>query len=398
MKVNQIYQIVNTITQEILGATDLTVAEDLTNIVDIGNALFDATSVDNYVRKLVDHIGKVVFVNRPYSGRAPSVLMDGWEFGAVLEKIDAGVPDAEANPHWALENGQEYKQDIYTAPTDITVTFWKDKVTFQVKISVSEDLVKGSFSDATQLNAFFSMIYTKIDTKFTISLDGLIMATINNFSAVTYLDGAPLRSINILQNYKTMNPNSTVTAANCLYDLDFLKYASKQISLFSKRMTNASTLFNHGGRVRHTPTELQKIVMLDDFVQSAAMYLQADTFHDNFVSLPNADQVSYWQGSGKSYAFDDISSINVQVKYNGESRTVQMSGIICVIFDREALGVANMNRRVTAHYNAPGEFINNWYKMDAQYFNDFNENFILFYVADVQTDSEETVETLAAKK
>ena len=389
MKVSQIYSIVNQITQEVLGQTDLSVAEDLTNIVDVGNAIFDATSVDNYVRKLIDHIGKVVFVNRPYSGRAPSVLMDGWEYGAGLEKIDAGVPDAEANPHWALENGQEYKQDIYTAPTDITVTFWKDKVTFQVKLSVSEDLVKGSFSNATQLNAFFSMIYTKIDTKFTISLDGLIMATINNFSAVTYLDGAPLRSINLLHNYKTnVNPSSQITAATCLYDLDFLKYASKQISLFSKRMTNASTLFNHGGRVRHTPVDLQKIVMLDDFVQSAAMYLQADTFHDSFVSLPNADQVSYWQGTGRSYDFSDISQINVQVKYNGESRTVQLSGIICVIFDREALGVSNMNRRVTNHYNAPGEFINNWYKMDAQYFNDFNENFILFYVQDTDAGDE----------
>lgn len=380
MKVQQVYEIVNSIAKEIIGETAV-VNEDLTNVVDVGKEIFDNTEVDNYVRKLIDHIGKVVFVNRPYTGRAPSVLMDGWEYGAVLEKIDAGIPDAEMNPKWNLQDGQTYNQDVFKSPQGVTAKFWSDRVTFQVMLSFADDQVKGSFSNATQLNAFFSMIYTKIDTAFTIRLDGLVMATINNFAATVYLNGSK-GSYNLLQMYKALNPGSAITAATCLYDLDFLKFAAYQLKLFSNRLTNASTMFNIGGKVRHTSRDLQKIVMLDAFSDAADVYLQSDTFHNDFVKFPESDKVSFWQGSGLSYDFNDVSEINVAVKWNNETRVVNFTGVLCVIFDRDALGVNNFNRRVTNHYNAPGEFVNNWYKMDAQYFNDYNENFILFYVQD----------------
>ena len=70
MKVTQIYDLMNSVTEEILGESNL-VKEDLSNVVDLGVQIFDATSVDNYVKSLVDHIGKVIFVNRVYSGGAP---------------------------------------------------------------------------------------------------------------------------------------------------------------------------------------------------------------------------------------------------------------------------------------------------------------------------------------
>ena len=63
MKVTQIKDIINSVTGEVLGKTDL-VAEDLSNLVDIGNEIVDTSNVDNYVNKLVDRIGKTVFVNR----------------------------------------------------------------------------------------------------------------------------------------------------------------------------------------------------------------------------------------------------------------------------------------------------------------------------------------------
>lgn len=391
MKVEQVYQIVNNLTQEILGAEAMTVATDLTNVVDVGKAILDNTSVDNYVRKLIDHIGKVVFVNRPYTGRAPSVLMDGWEYGAVMEKIDVGIPEAEVNPAWNLQDGQVYEQDKFTAPKDVVVKFWKDKVTFQVPFSFAEEQVKGSFSNATQLNAFFSMIYTKIDTSFTIKLDALIMATINNFTAYTYLSGKAAMTVNLMGMYKKLHPDTTLTKAQAILDPEFIRFAALQLKLLSERMTNALTCFNQGGRVRHTPQSMQKIVMHSDFAEAANIYLQSDTFHNEFTKLPNADKVSFWQGPGvNNFDFEDTSSINIAVKDSeGTTRSVAFSGILAVVFDREALGVNNLNRRVTNHYNAPGEFINNWYKMDAQYFNDYNENFVLLYITDASAISDE---------
>ena len=62
MEVKQIYQLVNTTTQEVLGESAV-VKEDLSNIVDVGTAVFNANAIDKYVKSLVNHIGKVIFVN-----------------------------------------------------------------------------------------------------------------------------------------------------------------------------------------------------------------------------------------------------------------------------------------------------------------------------------------------
>lgn len=382
MRVEQVYEIVNDIASQVLGSEAVSQL-DMTKVVDVGKTIFDNTEVDNYVRKLIDHIGKVVFVNRKYSGRAPSVLMDGWEFGSILEKIDAGIPDAEVNPKWNLTDGQIYEQDKFTAPKDVIAKFYNDRITFQVPFSFADDQVKSSFSSIEQLNGFFSMIYTKIETAFTIRLDGLIMDTINHFSAAVLDNNNAATAINLLTEYKAINPTSDVTADNCMYNLDFIKYAAYRMKITSNRLSNASTLFNIGGRVRHTPVDMQKIVLLDVFADAADVYLQSDTFHNEFTKLPVADRVSYWQGTGTDYSFDEISAINMNITpKNGTPKVVTGAGILGVIFDRDALGVNNFNRRVTNHYNAPGEFVNNWYKMDAQYFNDYNENFVVFYVKD----------------
>ena len=112
MKVSQIYSLMNDITKEILGKTDV-VKEDLSNTVDLGTELFDNTSVDNYVKVLVDKVGRHVFVARKYNGRVPSVAMDAWEFGSVVEKVQADIPDAEVNDTWNLTDRQTYNQDMF---------------------------------------------------------------------------------------------------------------------------------------------------------------------------------------------------------------------------------------------------------------------------------------------
>lgn len=381
MKVSQVADIVNTLSQNFIGENATIVQADLSNVVSVGKELFDNTSVDNFVHKLVDHIGKMVFVDRPYTSRAPSVLMDGWEYGSVLEKVDAGVPEAELNPSWQLTNGQTYNQDVFNGPTNVSVLFFNDKVTFQVPMSFAEEQVKSAFSNGVQLNAFFSMIYTKIEISFTIRLDGLIASTINNFIANVYNNGSSAQKRNLLTEFNNAAETPITNAKIAIKTPSFLRFAALEFMNVSKRLTIASTVFNIGKRVRHTPIDMQKIVMLDSFANGANVYLQSETFHNELTKLPNADTISFWQGSGDSFDFDDISSIDVIPNTpNGAGAETKVSGIIAIIFDRDALGVNNFNRRSTTHYNGLAEFINFWYKMDAQYFNDFNENFVLFYL------------------
>lgn len=382
MDVKQIYQLVNGATGEVLGKTDL-VAEDLSNIVDVGTEVINAAAVDNYVKSLVNRIGKVIFVNRPYTGKVPSVLMDGWEFGSVLQKITAELPNATENETWELTDGQEYKQDIFYKPS-VSAKFYNSKVTFEVPISITERQVKESFGSAAELNGFISMLYAAVEKSMTIKTDALIMRTINNMIVETFANepqNGEARAINLLARYNTQFGKS-LTAAKAIYDSDFVRFASYVIALFADRFGTISTLFNVGGKARFTSSDRLHIVLLSEFAKAAQTYLYSDTYHNEFVKLPNAETVPYWQGSGKTYAFADTATIKTTKTVEGTAVNTTISGILGVMFDRDSLGVCNLDRRVTTSYNAKAEFFNNFYKFDAGYFNDTNENFVVFYVAD----------------
>lgn len=384
MEVKQIYEIINATNTEVLGDGPV-VAEDLSNIVDIGTAVFNSNDVDNYVKQLVDRIGRVVFVNRPYSGGVPSVLMDGWEYGSVMEKISMSLPQAEENESWNLVDGQSYDPHIFYKPT-VSAKFFNKKVTFEIPMSFTTMQVKESFSSAEQLNGFLSMIYNTIDKAMTINLDTLVMRTINNMIGETlyaentdgtYTGRSGIRAVNLLYLYNTANAKA-LQPAEAVKDPDFIRFASYEMGMYITRMSRISSLFNIGGEPRFTPRDLLHVVLLADFANAADVYLQSGVFHDNLTRLPEAETIPFWQGSGTDYGFNSTSSIDITT---ASGHAVKASGILGVMFDRDALGVSNMNRRVTSQYNAKAEFFNNWYKMDAGYFNDTNENFVVFYVA-----------------
>ena len=389
MEVKQIYTLINSVSGEVLGKSDI-VQEDLTGVVNLGTEVFNANAVDNYVKSLVNHIGKVIFVNRPYAGKVPSVLMDAWEFGSVLEKISADIPAATENDSWDLTDGQTYSQDTFHKPT-VTAKFFNSKVTFEVPLSITERQVKESFSSAEQLNGFLSMIYSAVEKSMTIKADALIMRTINNMVAetlkadkkafgganVNYASASTVRCVNLLKLYNE-NKGTTLTAAKAITDPEFIRFASYQMGLYADRMQTVSTLFNVGAKERFTPVDMLHTVLLSDFAKAAQAYLYSDTYNKEQVLLPNAETVPSWQASGKNYDFASVSTINVK---SASGEAVNVSGVLGVMFDRDALGVCNLDRRVTTTYNAKAEFFNNYFKFDAGYFNDTNENFVVFFVA-----------------
>lgn len=386
MEVKQIYELMNNVTSEILGKSDI-INEDLSNIVDVGTEVFDSTAVDNYVKSLVNHIGKVIFVNRPYAGNVPSVLMDGWEFGSVLEKISADIPEAKENESWELTDGKEYKQDIFYKPS-VSAKFFNKRVTFEVPMSFTEKQVKESFSSASQLNGFISMLYGAVEKSMTIKIDSLVMRTINNMVAETInadygesvgdlTNASGIKAVNLLFLYNDKN-GTTLTKDKALSDPSFIKFASYTMGLYKDRLSKISTLFNVGKKERFTDGAHLHTIMLSEFVNSANVYLNSDTFHNEFVKLPSAETVPYWQASGNDYSFAKTSNINVKCS---SGIVINADGVLAVMFDRDALGVCNLDRRVTTNYNAKAEFFNNYYKFEAGYFNDLNENFVVFFVA-----------------
>ena len=387
MDIKQIYELTNGTVKEVLGETAV-VNEDLSNLVSIGDQVFNASAYDKYVKSLINHIGKMIFVIRAYEGGAPSVLMDNWEFGSILEKVQMDMPQATENETWELVDGASYDPNVFYQPK-VTVKFYNDLTTFEVPLSFTEKQVKQSFSNITQYNSFISMLYNGVDKAMTVRTDNLIMRTINNFigetihadygtSALNSKSG--VKAVNLLYLYNQKHQGATLTVNKCMQEPEFIRFACYMIKLYASRMRKISKLFNIGAKERFTPTSLLHIVMLSEFKESADIWLQSSTFHNELTKLPNAEDVAYWQGSGTDYGFDSTSEIDVKLA-SDNTVTVQTTGILAILFDRDALGVSLFERRVTSNYNPKAEFITNWYKQDARYFNDFNENFVVFFIA-----------------
>ena len=389
MTVEQIYQIMNTVTGELLGDSAL-VKEDLSNIVELGQQFESVVGLDNYVRRLPDAVGRVIFVNRRYEGRAPRVLMDGWEYGSICEKIAARIPEAVENEDWTLQDGASYDPNVFHSP-DVLGRFWNKRTTFEIDMSITEDQVKSSFSSVTQLNGFLSMILNAIETSLTMKLDALIMRTINNMigetfyaevPAGTYTGRSGVKAVNLLYLYNTAMYGETtasyIDADAALHTPEFIRFAVYVMANYTDRLKVASNLFNIGGETRFTGTSDLHVVMLSEFKNAADTYLQSDTFHNEYTALPDADTVPYWQGSGTGYSFADTGKVYITT---ASGHDVTATGVLGVMFDRDALGVCNQERKVNTHYNEKASFWNYFYKQFAGYFNDTNENFVVFYIA-----------------
>lgn len=385
MKVEQIYALTNQAFKEALGTTEV-LQEDLSNLVDMGSSLFDVNKVDNYVKSLINQVGKIYFDDRVYKGRGTSVLRDAWEFGSVLEKIHVETPIANENESWDLVDGTSYDPNVFYKPV-ATAKFYNKKVTFEIPISITDMQVKESFQSAEQLNRFLTSILNAVDKAMSVRIERLIMSTINNliaevlyneFNSGKYGDGTGVRAINLLYMYNQETGN-TLKAADALKDKEFYRYCAKAIGLIEDRMGSLSTLYNASGYERFTPKDMLHVMLLTDFVKGSEVYLEADTFHNEFVSLPKGETVPYWQGSGTKYDFDSVSKIHVKTASGNE---VEVTGILGVLFDHDAVMVCNENRRTTSNYNAKAEFTNYFNKSDCSYFNDLNENAVVLYIAD----------------
>ena len=388
MQVDQIYSMLNDIMDEVTGqnnaeegATPVFILnEDLSNIVDMGTKIFNnRTWKDNYVRQLIDRIGREVFVDRTYEGYAPRVLRDSWEYGSIMSKTRCKIFDAKANPSWSLEKGQTVNQFEFNPP-EVTQKFYNKKVAWQIDCSFTDVQLRESFNSAAAMNRFIGMIENRINTSMTIYIDSLVMRCINNFIAEKI--NANNSVVDVLAEYNASQA-SPITAAQAVYDKEFYRYLAYRTDLDVERFRAPSTNFNIDDEpnVTFTPREFAHFVLHSDFAAGVKVYLQSDTYHENLVTLGEFETVPFWQSQGDGYQLATTSRIDVKLA-SDNTTTVNRNYIIGILFDYDALGVLNENRRTTSSYNSNGEYWNNFYKIDTSFFNDMAENAIIYVLGD----------------
>ena len=385
MKVSQIYTILNDVFSEVTGKLVIPedseplpiVEEDLKNIVDIGGIISEYNLYDNYVKSMINRIGRDIFVDRSYEGYAPDVLRDSWEYGSIMSKTRCKVFDAKANPAWALTAGTTVNQFEFDPP-EVTQKFYNKGTAWQIDCSFTDYQIRESFKSAADMNRFMSMIENRINVSLTIYRDSLVMRTINNFIGEKLY--ASNGVIDLLAGYNA-TIESPITAAAALYDKNFLRYAACEIKLWLDRFKAPSVNFNtEEDNVSFTPQEYAHLVLHSDLARRMEVYLQSDTYHDDLVKIGEYETVPFWQSQGDRYQLAMTSRIDIELgsSTTESKKAINRNYVVGVLFDRDALGVLCEHERVNSAYNANGEYWTNFYKQDVRYFNDLAENGIVF--------------------
>ena len=379
MVIKQVAEFLNDAVHEVLGE-EAVVQEDLSNIVDLGKQITSLESWnDKIIKSLVNRIGKTIFVDRPYSGDFPSLYMDSWNYGSIMGKYYTELKEAYVNMSWELENDVEYSQDtFYGIPAG--AKFFNKMVTHEVRQSIPDYQLFASFSSASEMAKFLSMIQTHVTNTLVLQNSILAHRTVTRFMAEILTNGSSLQKVNLLSEYNTL-AGTNLSVAEALKTAEFIRYAVRRIKQVSMYMTRYSVKWNVGGKQRFTPLDRQRIFYLDDFASAIGIYLYnaPNQFATDFLKLPSGDHVASWQGTGEDYSFASLSSINVSG--DGLTNAVSQSGIVALLVDEYAMGICNEKARTNAHHNEAADFTNYWHKRDARYFNDPDENGVLFYVA-----------------
>ena len=383
MTVHQVSAVLNSVVEQATGQKDL-VATDLTNLVSLGNTILSSdTSRDKFLDALVDRIGKTIISNRAYGGKKNPIKMDAFTFGAVMQKIYVTPPTAENAPQWDLRNGEVPNQFIIKTP-EAKQKLFSDRNTYEINITVPDYQLQTAFTSAEQMSAFIDAIFVAVGNAQAMREDATTDMTYANcigeniaYSKTPAAKG--IHVINLLTDYNTIT-GGNLTAAAAMRDFEFLQYATRELQLYVKRFERMSTLFNAEQYQRFTPRDNARLTVLQDFASSCEVYLRSTTYHDNLVTLPNYNEVAFWQASG-GYKFADTSAIDIITSSGTEIKQV---GIVALLSDLEALGMMVDYKRTRSVRNERGEYTNYFYKTDERTFVDMSENSLVFVVADAQ--------------
>ena len=385
--VKQIHNIVNDAVADALGKNASLTNLDSSDVVSLGKAISAFDAYEGFFKSLTNRIVRTIYFIRTYEGSSRNILRDEHEYGAFIQKVYYEMPDAVENPTWNIPNVSD--QYIQASPYDVQTTIavssliFGGKGTWSIEIVRPVEQIKTAFLNPAEMGAFIDGIYLAVENAFKLEEERLVALAVNTAMADA-LEGGNAR--NLLAEYNTAHAGATLTVSQALESADFLKYASKEINRTIKNMGKMSTVFNKSGYTTFTPKDRLVVEMLAEFASASDMYLQADTFHNELVKLPNYEEIPFWQSSGTSFAFADCSAISITNdafidSVENPEGEVEQGGIICFLHDIENVAAYFGSRRTWEMFNPRSEVMIHGEKAEKGFAVDSHANAVVFYMA-----------------
>lgn len=385
--IEQISALVNDAVSDALGKSQKITELNTTNLVSLGKKIADFDAYEPFFKSLSNRIARTVYFVRSYNGNDRHILRDEHDYGAFVQKVYYKMPQATDNPTYdhSGKNGAFQQASPYDVETPVVVSslVFGGQGTWSVEIIRPVEQIKTAFTSPAEMAAFIDGIYVTVDNAFELELESTVALADNTAMACAIAGG---QGRNLLAEYNTAH-TTTLTATQALENADFLKYASMEINRVVDNMSRMSTVFNAKGYETFTPPDRLVLEMLSQFASASDMYLQADTFHNELVKLPNFEKVPYWQRAGKDFTFGDCSTIDVKneaITSVNESITngvVKQSGIIAFIHDIENVAAYFGERHSWEIFNPRSDVMVHGEKARKGFAVDGHANAVVFYMA-----------------
>lgn len=375
MNTNQIYSILNDVVAQGVG-TDAIAAVNNQNLVSLGTAvLSSSTNTEAFLNALLQRIGRTIIRYRKYENKLRGMILDDFEYGAIVQKIRIAMPDAEEDQSFGLVDGQSV--DHYeVAKPDVQQKLFVTRTPYQYKVTIQRKHLKEAFLSEDAMGRFIAGIFGEVRNAIDLGLERLARNAFNNMIAESYgaSAAAPKQNVvNLGTLYRAINANAPATADGLLNDNDFLRFAVSTINTRIDMLQEMSVLNTPDANAlpTFTPKDRMHVYIMSGFKRRLETVVQYAAFNEMLVDVAGNETLTYLQSAQSPY------SINVTRASDGTS--IAVDNIIGLVYDRDACGAYKWDEEVsTTPLNSAGLYYNTYYHLQQLWFNDLSENFVVF--------------------
>lgn len=335
------------------------------------------TGYDPVLNAITQMVTKTIFSIRPYNRKFGGIKMDSEQWGAIVRKLAIVDKDFDNDVRFDLIDGQSVDMYKVNKPNVLQTNFYGQNV-FEKNYTIFKDQLDNAFSGPAEFGRFMSMVVQNVSDMIEQSHESIARMTIGNFigGKVAKANGV----IHLLTEYK--NETGKQLTSTTVYAPenfgDFAKWMYAKVATLTAMMTERTQMFqiNVTGKEvnRHTPYDRQKVYLYNPILKGMDARVLADTFHKDFLEYADVEGVNFWQSAETPMALDVTPSY---MDVDGSIKTAEeqeISNIVGVIFDENALGYTTVNTwSATTPLNAKGGYWNTFHHYTERWYNDFTE-------------------------
>lgn len=385
-----------------IGKSDIALTAD-EKIVAIGKS-FSSHSTDAVYGKLENIVAEQIqatpnIVIEQY----PNLYKSGTEYGEYLQTIRIIANGATKDNSYFPETDKVYDSFLRYKPNELIVKIFEGEDSFRLEYWKPVDQMWGCFKNAGVFGAFLNSIAQAQMDALAMRLQKVAKTCISYAIAYTLYraqSNPKGTTLNILDQYKKENPNTTLTAADITagkIPVDekkpFYKSVVSSILNTVDRVESPNIVHNIDGMLEQTTTDRLNLVLLSPFANKISVDMESEVYHNDLVKLPNFTKTDSWQAIGEGErAYDPaiISSVQQRI-YTDATQTAtfdaEYKNILGIIYDTRSVGVRQERKSSDAFYNPDVRQVWTSDNYLGQYYFDSSRNFIVIYAKDEEAPS-----------